>query len=106
MSWRGTEAQAQGINAQAQSVCAVSEDIEAARRAWRSALDGAAEAFKLEDATSAFENVREVWEDEFRVYAEVLQQWCKAAQAAAAGYQTVDAYEADRQASVMHGRVM
>lgn len=106
MSWRGPEADSQGINAQAQSVCAVSDDVDEARRAWRNALGGAAEAFKLEDATTAFENVREVWEDEFRVYAEVLRQWCTAARAASAGYQTVDEFEADRQRGVMHGRVL
>lgn len=106
MSWRGTEAHSPGIAAQAQSVCAVSEDIDDARRTWRNALDGASEAFKLEEATTAFEEVRDVWEKEFRVYAEVLRQWCQAAQAAAAGYQTVDEFEADRQRSVMHGRVL
>ena len=102
----GTQADGQGITAQAQSVCEVAEDVEAARIAWRGALDGAAAAFKLEDATTAFEELRDVWEDEFRVYAEVLRQWCQAARAAAAGYQTVDAYEADRHQGVLHGRVM
>ncbi|HEX6684252.1 MAG TPA: hypothetical protein VF062_15720 [Candidatus Limnocylindrales bacterium] len=106
MAGRETQADARGITAQAQSVCAVAEDLDAARRTWRDALDGAGEAFKLEDAADAFESVRDVWRDEFRVYHEVLEHWCTAARAAAAGYQTVDEYVAQQQQRIPHSRVM
>ncbi len=75
MEPRETHANAGGMGAQAQSVCAVAEDLDVARRDWRDDLDDAAAAFKLHDATKAFEDVRDVWEDEFRVYQEVLELW-------------------------------
>ncbi len=97
MEPRETRVDAGGMATQAQSVCAVAEDVDVARRDWRDDLDGAGEAFKLGDATAAFEGVRDVWEDEFRVYHEVLEHWCNAVKAAAAGYQTVDDYLAAQQ---------
>jgi hypothetical protein len=103
MEPRETQADAGGMGAQAQSVCAVADDIDAARRDWRDDLDDAAAAFKLEGTTTAFEDVRDVWEAEFRVYHEVLQHWCDAAKAASAGYQTVDEYLAAQQRRIPRG---
>ncbi len=103
MEPRETQADGGGIGAQAQSVCAVAEDIDAARRDWRDDLDGAAAAFNLEGATKAFEDLRDVWEAEFRVYHEVLEHWCHAAKAAAAGYRSVDEYLAAQQRRIPPG---
>jgi hypothetical protein len=102
MEPRETQADTSGVTTQAQSVCEVAEDIDVARRDWRNALDGAAAAFKLREVTEAFEHVRDVWEDEFRVYHEVLEQWCTAVKAAAAGYQSVDEYEAAQYRRIPH----
>lgn len=98
-----TEVDSGAIDGQARSVCEIAEDIDTARRDWRDALDGVAAAFRLEDATSVLTDVRDVWEDEFRVYHEVLEHWCDAARAAAAGYDTVDAYVAEQQRRVSPG---
>lgn len=98
-----TGVDSQGLAQQERTVCEIAEDLDTARRDWRNALDGAAEAFKLEDATTAFENVRDVWQDEFRVYHEVLKHWCDAVRAANAGYQTVDEYVAAQQRRVGPG---
>jgi hypothetical protein len=97
MTPQETQADAGGMRAQARSVCAVAQDIDVARRDWRDDLDDAQSAFKLEDVTAAFVHLRDVWEDEFRVYHEVLEQWCNAATAAAAGYSNVDEYTAAQQ---------
>ncbi|WP_117209638.1 hypothetical protein [Allorhizocola rhizosphaerae] len=103
MEPRETQADAGGMGAQAQSVCAVAEDVDVARRDWRYDLDDAAAAFKLEGATTAFRDVRDAWEAEFRVYHEVLAHWCQAAQAAAADYQGVDEYLAAQQRRIPRG---
>lgn len=94
---RVTQADPGGMATQARSVCDVAEELDIARRSWRNELTDASDAFDLRAATAAFEEVRDVWQDEFRVYHEVLEHWCNAARAAAAGYTTVDEYVADQQ---------
>ncbi len=95
-----TMAQTTAITRQARPVCDIAEDIRVASRTWRQALDDPDSAFELEVAVGALTAVRDVWEEDFAVYREVLAQWCQAARAAAAGYATVDEYVAAQQRTI------
>jgi hypothetical protein len=81
---------------QARTICQVAEDLRVAASAWQAKLTDPGAGLQLTTATSAVEDVREVWADDFAVYSEVLEQWCTAATAAAQGYATVDEYLARR----------
>jgi len=74
------------------SVCDLAEDLRVATRDWFWALDDLAAAFRLQQATESVEAMRDAWHADFGVYRAVLDEWCVAAKAAAAGYQTVDEY--------------
>lgn len=78
-----------GLTRNAASVCQIAEDLRLASSAWAGAVD--APAF---DVAVSASTVREVWQAELKVYQEVLEQWCLATRAVAAGYKTVDAYVA------------
>lgn len=89
-----TMAETAAITRQARPVCDIAEDVRTASRAWRQALDDPEGVFELQEAAEALIGVRDAWEEDFAVYSEVLEQWCQAARAAAAGYATVDEYVA------------
>lgn len=85
-------AQPAEITTTGRSVCDIAEDLRVATRDWFRALDDLGAAFRLRDATEAVEAMRDAWHADFGVYRGVLDEWCQAAKAAAAGYQTVDEY--------------
>ena len=91
---RETVAETTAITRQARPVCDVAEDLRTAAHTWRQALHDPEGVFALQEAAQALIGVRDAWEEDFAVYSEVLAQWCQAARAAAAGYQSVDEYVA------------
>ncbi|MFI7706701.1 hypothetical protein [Nonomuraea sp. NPDC049480] len=80
------------ITRKAGIICDAADDIRIARRDWKNALQSPEDQLKLTDPVAAVVAVREVWEKEFDVYREVLEQWCLATRASAAGFKSVDDY--------------
>jgi len=64
------------------------EDLGVAAGRWRQAL--------ADPHSPSVRAVRDAWERDFAVYAEVLRAWCEAARAAAAGYSAADFESASR----------
>jgi hypothetical protein len=85
-----------GLAGQARAICAIAEDLGVAAAKWRRALDSPVAAFASQEPTDALTGVRDAWDMDFRVYREVLERWCQAAQAAAAGYRSADDHVAQR----------
>ncbi|MFC4108426.1 hypothetical protein [Micromonospora zhanjiangensis] len=78
------------------SVCDLAEELRAAAAGWERDLADPAATVQLTEATRAIEAMRTAWAADFRVYQAVLERWCVAAQAAAAGFTSVDEYVASR----------
>ncbi|MEO3792915.1 hypothetical protein ABGB14_22100 [Nonomuraea sp. B10E15] len=86
-----------GIKKRAGVVCDTAEDLRVARREWKEKVDSPEPEFELGDPAAAVTGVREVWEKEFTVYREVLEKWCLATRASAAGFESVEDYLRSRQ---------
>ena len=89
-------AQTGPIATRGRAVCDIGEDVRSAVAAWYAALDGCDEAIALYGGAAAAETMRQAWRREFAVYIDVLEQWCTAAKAAAAGFASVDDYAATK----------
>jgi hypothetical protein len=81
-----------GIRQRAGVVCDTAEDLRIARRDWKRKVDSPETEFELDDPAAAVTDVREAWEKEFTVYREVLEKWCLATRASAAGFESVEDY--------------
>ncbi|NBE93385.1 hypothetical protein FE391_29770 [Nonomuraea sp. KC401] len=81
-----------GIKKRAGAICDTAEDIRVARRDWKHEIDSPEAEFELHDPAAALAEVRDAWEKEFSVYHEVLERWCLATRASAAGFESIDDY--------------
>ncbi|TDE57210.1 hypothetical protein E1295_08805 [Nonomuraea mesophila] len=79
-----------GIKEGAGAICDTAEDLRVARRAWKQEIDTPEAEFELHDPAAALAEVREAWEKEFTVYREVLERWCLATRASAAGFESIE----------------
>jgi hypothetical protein len=87
-------ARATQITATGRSVCDIAEDVRIAARDWHRGLENPGAALRMGGATEALEAMRDAWMADFGVYHDVLVLWCQAAKAAAAGFTSVDDYNA------------
>lgn len=88
----GMFVQPAGIFAISDSVCEIAENLAIATREWSRELSDCGSAFGLRDAAGAVAAMRDAWHADFGVYRAVIEEWCLATKAAAAGFRTVNEY--------------